>query len=268
MLEVELADGRARACLRLFHTTQDRAAVAITNTEAVERARRLVARLLALHPDPSPFEERMRSEPEDPLAAHVARRPGLAVPQTPTAFDGAVWVIAGQQVSLAAAFSIRRRLTDGLGTALPGGELRLPPGPEDVAAASLDRLFGLGLSRRKAEYLQGLASRVVGRGPEPPLELEGLGSHGPADAEETLLGVRGLGPWSVHYLLMRSYGFPDQVPAGDAALARALHRLHGLERRPNAARTRELMERYTPHRSLASFHCWAALADPELASGP
>ena len=38
-----------------------------------------------------------------------------------------------------------------------------------------------------------------------------------------LLAVRGLGPWSVEYLLMRGFGLADCVPAGDAALAKSLH---------------------------------------------
>ena len=69
--------------------------------------------------------------------------------------------------------------------------------------------------------------------------------------------MRGLGPWSVNYLMMRALGLADCVPIGDAALTRNLKRFYDLEKRPGAEDTRSLMEPFAPHRSLATFHFWA-----------
>jgi AraC family transcriptional regulator of adaptative response / DNA-3-methyladenine glycosylase II len=55
---------------------------------------------------------------------------------------------------------------------------------------------------------------------------------------------------------MRSYGFADCVPLGDAVLAASLQRFFGLVARPNKTETLSLMNRFTPHRSLATFHFW------------
>ena len=74
---------------------------------------------------------------------------------------------------------------------------------------------------------------------------------------DRLVAVRGLGPWSVDYLRMRAFGLVDCVPVGDVALMRNLARFFALERRPQAAETRELMRAFEPHRSLATFHLWA-----------
>jgi 3-methyladenine DNA glycosylase/8-oxoguanine DNA glycosylase len=78
-----------------------------------------------------------------------------------------------------------------------------------------------------------------------------------------LSDVRGLGPWSVQYLLMKSFGLADCVPAGDSGLATALQRFFALEARPGPARTIELMEAFAPHRSYATLHLWKSLGDPE-----
>ena len=50
-------------------------------------------------------------------------------------------------------------------------------------------------------------------------------------AARRLLGVRGLGPWSVHYLMMRSFALADCLPAGDVALQRNLQRFYALDPR-------------------------------------
>jgi 3-methyladenine DNA glycosylase/8-oxoguanine DNA glycosylase len=83
--------------------------------------------------------------------------------------------------------------------------------------------------------------------------------------EARLLALRGIGPWSAQYVLMRSLGFADCVPAGDAALTLALQRYFDLEERPDAARAGQLMERFAPWRSLATFHLWQTLSAPEPA---
>ena len=76
---------------------------------------------------------------------------------------------------------------------------------------------------------------------------------------ERLGAVRGLGPWSVQVLCLRSYGFEDCVPVGDVGLAAALERFFALDERPDATATARLMEPFAPHRSLASYHLWKTL---------
>ena len=78
-----------------------------------------------------------------------------------------------------------------------------------------------------------------------------------------MLDVRGLGPWSVQYFLMRGLGFADCVPVGDAGLTAALQRFHHLDHRPGPAETRELMEPFAPFRSLGTYHLWSSLGDPQ-----
>ena len=79
--------------------------------------------------------------------------------------------------------------------------------------------------------------------------------------KETLSQIRGLGPWSIQYLLMRSFGFEDCVPVGDAALVNALQRFYDLDARPGPEETQRLMEPFAPYRSFAAFHLWRSLAD-------
>lgn len=216
---------------------------------AALRLHERVLRYLGLVIDPRVFERR-RSPAE--IRRLVGNLRGLSIPQTPTPFDGLLWVIAGQQVSLAVAFSLRQKLTRALGDSAGEG-LWVPPRPETVAAASIDQLRELSFSRAKADYLLGLSRAVTDRS----LDLEALGRSSALRLERELSSQRGLGPWSVQYLMMRSFGLADCVPVGDAALRRNLVRFFCLETPPDARRTLELMAPFAPHRSLASFHFWS-----------
>src|SRR6185369_11204968 len=116
------------------------------------------------------------------------------------------------------------------------GGLIAPPTPTAVAALSPKDLAPLQFSARKAEYVIDTAQAVAsGR-----LDLEALRMMSATRAERTLLAIRGLGPWSVNYLMMRSLGFPDCVPLGDTGVTSGLLALLKLEERPDIDATRRL----------------------------
>jgi AraC family transcriptional regulator of adaptative response / DNA-3-methyladenine glycosylase II len=208
-----------------------------------------LSRLLGLEQDPRPFEEHVKSIG---LGRLVEGREGTRIPQTPTVFDGFVWCIVGQQVNLPFAYALRRRLTELVGNRV--GSLFAPPTAGQVARLSVEELLPLQFSRRKAEYLIGVARSIS----DGSLNPEELASATKADLEKRLLELRGIGPWAANYLMMRSFGSADCVPLGDTGLTSALARFFNVER-PDVDRTRELMETFRPFRSLATYHLWRSL---------
>ncbi|HEX9943873.1 MAG TPA: Ada metal-binding domain-containing protein [Thermoanaerobaculia bacterium] len=245
LLKVRLDSGAARAEL------ESRGPLA---ADAAAGAHAHLLGLLGLTRDPAPFERRISESPR--LAPLIQGRRGLRIPQTPDPFDGLTWVILGQQITLSFAFTLRRRLVERTGAPVGGG-LFAPPTAEAVANLGVEDLAREQFSRRKAEYLIGAARRVA----SGELPLDRLASASAARVEPELLAVRGLGPWSVHYLMMRSFGFEDCVPEGDAGLVRGLMKFFALPARPGAAETRELMQPFAPYRSWATFHLWQTLRD-------
>jgi AraC family transcriptional regulator of adaptative response / DNA-3-methyladenine glycosylase II len=185
------------------------------------------------------------------LARLVAGRAELRISQTPSVFDGLLWSIIGQQINFPFACLLKRRLVELTGKPFADG-LYAPPTPEAVAALEPAALLPLQFSRRKADYVIQTA-RLVASG---KLDLAALRTMSATRAERTLLAVRGLGPWSVNYLLMRSLGFPDCVPLGDTGVTSGLQALLKLEERPDIDATRRLMAVFAPYRSLATAHLW------------
>jgi AraC family transcriptional regulator, regulatory protein of adaptative response / DNA-3-methyladenine glycosylase II len=246
-LRIRFEDGAARC--------EVQSATAVS-AEGMRQAHAAAVRMLNLASDPSPFERQMDRRPA--LARLTDRRRGLRMPLTADAWECLVWTVVGQQVNLPFAYALRSVVVELAGEDAGEG-LRAHPTPEAVARLDYADLTGRRFSRRKAEYVIDTARAIAGG----ELRLDGGERELVPALERRLLAVRGLGPWSVQYLLMRGYGFADCVPAGDAGLSAALQRFFALDHRPGPAETRELMETFAPHRSLATCHLWTSLGDPQ-----
>jgi AraC family transcriptional regulator of adaptative response / DNA-3-methyladenine glycosylase II len=239
-LAVEAAPGRPHA----------RHAAAVTGTAAAS-LRRLVRRMLDLDTDLGPFLALARRDPL--LAPLVARHPGLRLPQLPDPFEGAVRAIVGQQVSVAAARTVVDRLVRQLGEPLAGGSGLLAfPRPAALAAAPLESLTALGVTRAKAAALIAAAAATRDR----VLDWERLRASPPEITQAALLALPGIGPWTASYIRMRALGDRDAFPASDLGVIKAL------APRTAAAEIAALAERWRPFRAYAAIHLWRSLAAP------
>src|SRR5207249_343312 len=133
-------------------------------------------------------------------------------PLTPDPFEMLVGAITAQQVSLFSALAIRNRLIEGFGEQV--GEAWAFPARERIAAAAEEELVALGFSRRKAEYVVGLA--------RSDLDLDALAALDDDDVRERITAVRGLGPWTAEWFLARHLARPRAWPVGDLALRQAV----------------------------------------------
>jgi AraC family transcriptional regulator of adaptative response / DNA-3-methyladenine glycosylase II len=240
---------RDRPVLIRLRLSAERVAVGCPAGTAFE-AHRIVAGLLGLDQEAAAFARLARRLGLGRLVRH---REGLRIVQTASVFEGILWAVIGQQINLPFACRLRRRLIERTSAPFPGSEgLFAPPTPAAVAALTPAELRPLQFSRQKAGCVTAIA-RLVADG---ALDLASLRHLSATRAERTLLAVRGLGPWSVNYLMMRSLGFPDCLPLGDTGVTSGLQALLTLEERPDSAATRRLMAVFSPFRSLATAHLW------------
>ena len=238
-----------RATLLQLKLARDAIRVEINHEHATD-IHALVTGLLGLDQDAISFSRLARKLG---LARLVAGRDELRIAQTHSVYDGLLWSIIGQQINLPFACLLRRRLIERAGTRLQTDDgLLAPPTPAMVAALEPGDLLPLQFSRQKADYVIA-TSRLIAEG---QLDLEALRTMSATRAERTMLAIRGLGPWSVNYVMMRSLGLPDCVPLGDTGVTSGLQSLLKLDERPDVSATRRLMSMFSPHRSLATAHLW------------
>ena len=113
----------------------------------------------------------------------------------------------------------------------------------------------MGFSNAKARYLIDTAQAIIAES----LPLASYHRKSATRIERELLALRGIGPWTAQYVLMRSFGFSDCVPVGDSGLTSSLQAFFQLEQRPDRSTTLALMAAFSPYRSLATFHLWQRL---------
>ena len=150
--------------------------------------------------------------------------------------------IVGQQVSVAAAASVWRKLEAELGEEMA---------PEVLLAAEFDALRACGLSRQKQGYARSLCELVA----SGELDLENL----PEDDEDAIAGlvrIKGIGRWSAEIYLLFAEGRPDIWPAGDLAVQAGIGKILALPERPSEKETRTLAEPWSPHRGAAAILTW------------
>jgi DNA-3-methyladenine glycosylase II len=216
----------------------------------LDRAHEALLNILGLRIDPAPFEEFARGDPL--LGPVVQRQPGLRIVQSATVFEALTWAIIGQQINLAFAIALRRTFIQQAGRPHSSG-LWCYPEAADVAGLGLEELTGRKYSRSKAETLLRLAQLVASG------ELQLARADGPDRVARTLLAVKGIGPWTVNYALLRGYGYPDCSLHGDVAIRAAFQQLLKEDAKPDMARTEALLARYRPHRTMAAAYLWASL---------
>jgi AraC family transcriptional regulator, regulatory protein of adaptative response / DNA-3-methyladenine glycosylase II len=204
-----------------------------------------VRRVFDLGADPGEIGHQLEADPL--LRARLRSRPGVRVPGAWDPFEIAVRIVLGQQIAVAGATELARRLAARFGEPLPevliraDGPSLLFPEPASLAGAPLEEI---GLTRQRASALRALAAAVA-RG-----DLD-LAPGADADAARAgLLALPGIGPWTAELVLLRALGDPDAFPAGDLGLRRAFGGdARALERRA---------ERWRPWRAYAAMLLWTA----------
>ena len=191
--------------------------------------------------------------PDDPvLTREVARFRGLRPALAPDPFEMLVGAITAQQISLRAAFAVRNRFVERFGVRTEHAYAF--PASERVAAAEPEELTALGFSRRKAEYVLGLARAEV--------DFAALAELPDDEVKAALVQLPGIGEWTADWFLARHLARPRAWPAGDLALRYAVSAFYGDGRVLTIDETRELGPRFEPHQNLTAHYLLLASRNP------
>jgi DNA-3-methyladenine glycosylase II len=195
----------------------------------------------------------------DPLLKEPAERfYGLRNIGIPDLFEAISWGIIGQQINLTYAYTLKRRLVEQFGRTLvcEGETYHTFPTPETIAALSPDDLGVLRMTVKKCEYLVGVAALIAeGRLTRELLQEAG----GVKEAERMLTAIRGIGPWTANYVLMRCLRMPSAFPIDDVGLHNAIRFATGSDRKPTKPEIMKLSAGWKGWESYATIYLWRLL---------
>jgi len=175
---------------------------------------------------------------DDPYLCHlIDRYPGMRVPGSWDSFEMVLRAIIGQQVSVAGATTIMRRLVEQVGIT-----------PTAIALSSPAAIATVGMPLKRASTIHGIGQMVH----EGKLNLS---ESDPKKFYASLIAIAGIGPWTAEYLCMRVLHWPDALPAGDLGLQKAIE--------PGMRQTEQQViaraEAWRPWRSYATVLLWKSL---------
>jgi len=159
----------------------------------------------------------------------------------PASFETLARSIIGQQISRSAASAIWNRMFDQGHSAAP-----------TIAAKQPDDLMLFGLSRRKAEYLIGLADEIQ----SGQLKLSSLAAMSGDDVQKRLVEIRGIGAWTADNFRLFALGDMDAWPANDLALQEGMKRLKSLDTRPDGKELEHRGDAWRPYRGAGALMLW------------
>ena len=223
-----------------------------------------VRRLLDLDADPQAVDAVLSRDAR--LSAEVARVPGIRVPGALDAGEMLIRALLGQQVTVSSARTQLARLVDALGEEVPPSIAPASASPGDTDLDGVEarsRLFptATAIAEHAHEILRGPAARTdtVRRVAEALADgsLAIDVSDTRDDVTARLTAIRGIGPWTADYVVMRALGHPDVFVRGDVAIRSGARSL-GLA--DSAAALATEAAAFAPWRSYLSMHLWRAAA--------
>ena len=227
-----------------------------------------------------PLIQRIRSVFDLDAAPHLMPEnltPGIRLPGCFDAFEMSTRAILGQQITVKAAKTLARRMTETLGTPLetPWPEVRvLFPSAKEIVnlnAPIADVLGNLGVINSRSRSIEALALAIA----EKHLKLQP--GMPPECVRQLLLALPGIGPWTAEYLTMRALSWPDAFPVSDIGVRNALLPIlfqgeaytswqqsskHHQQKKYEAA-AMIYAEAYRPWRSYLTLSLWHSLSDKD-----
>lgn len=192
------------------------------------------------------------------LQQAVVKFNGLRIMGIPDLFEAMAWGILGQQINLTYAYTLKRRLVEAFGRSIGfEGELYwLFPRPSDIAKLSVEDLGELKMTVKKCEYLIDVAILIDTGLLTKEMLLE---TNDVKKAEKILTKIRGIGPWTANYVLMRCLRFPSAFPIDDVGLHNAIKLVTGSEQKPMKEEILKLSQPWRGWEAYATFYLWRFL---------
>jgi len=155
--------------------------------------------------------------------------------------------IIGQQISVSAANSIKRRFFS----------LKKNINPISITTIKTKSLREVGLSRQKILYINNISEFFI----QNKKFIKNINKFSEVETREKLISIKGVGEWTADMFLIFGLGKSNIFPKGDLGFLKAI----SINYKKNLPLTNNylnlLFNKWTPYNTLATWYLWRSL-DP------
>ena len=155
--------------------------------------------------------------------------------------------IIGQQISVSAANSIKRRFFS----------LKKNINPISISTIKTKSLRAVGLSRQKILYINNISEFFI----QNKKFIKNINKFSEVETREKLISIKGVGEWTTDMFLIFGLGKSNIFPKGDLGFLKAI----SINYKKNLPLTNNylnlLFNKWTPYNTLATWYLWRSL-DP------
>ena len=175
----------------------------------------------------------------DPIFAAILDQYGIPDMQSrPEGFESLCRIILEQQVSLMSAQATYEKLCAKINSF----------SAKEILSLTTAEMRNATVSKQKSSYMKGLATAIL----DGKLALDTLSKLSPIEAKESLITIKGIGPWTAQVYLVFCLQVADVFPQGDVALINTVVELTGIEKEEVQSKS----EDWAPHRTSAALLLW------------
>lgn len=186
---------------------------------------------------------------KDPILAKIITKDLEPILPRGSVYESLLRAIISQQISVAAANSVRNKFLKTFGNKFPS--------PKVLLKASDQKMKSAGLSRQKIEYMRCVAEHFI-KG-----KLDENKFHKMSDKEviDDLVKIKGVGEWTAEMILIFTLHRHDIFSYKDLGLVKPIFLLYGInpkKYKPKNLKKKVLSitEKWSPYRSLACRYLW------------
>ncbi len=198
-----------------------------------------------------PFYDRARQD--KPLWSVIEPLYGFKPVRAASLFEALITVIIEQQIALKLAKRAEHWLIRWANNHIDyaGTPYYTFPRPAQIAAASVEDLLPLKITRRRMQVIIDSAQQVVA----DTLDFYLPEATSPASVRQTLLQIKGVGPWTATWATIRTTGDYVAAAENDVALQAAInHYFYDEAGRASPQRVKTTLQRYDGFAGAAAFH--------------
>ena len=177
----------------------------------------------------------------------IEQFPNQSLQLNDNSFHALINSIIGQQISVSAANSMKRKLFS----------LKRNISPRTIKNIKINDFKNCGLSKQKILYINNIADFFL----ENKIFIERINKMNEHEIREKLIEIKGIGNWTVDMFLIFTHGSQNIFPKGDLGFIKAISKHYKKNLPLDDKFLYKLYNKWSPYSSLATWYLWRSL-DP------